>query len=213
MDCDGCKRERHHLVAERPLSRNLMPKVNSTARKWGQLAGENPALGVGLPEKTFIREKRMLAPDQIPRLLARLAEPVRTIGQLALWTGLRVGESVASAPCPYLALRSNRLCDCDLSARKPRRWYSQIGGAGPMATPTCCAGIWSPPAGASAPPAKLARLAANARYVASKGRRIAAGCAGAIGSREDFHHVRSLHAAAAQFAAGSGRKPCPIDGE
>lgn len=75
--------------------RNLMSKAFSTARKWRLLAGENPALGVELPTKTFVREKRMLAPDQIPRLLAELAEPVRSIVQLALWTGLRVGEILA----------------------------------------------------------------------------------------------------------------------
>lgn len=75
--------------------RNLMSKVFSSARKWGQLGGENPALSVELPEKTFVREKRMLAPKQIPRLLAELAGPVRIIVQLALWTGLRVGEILA----------------------------------------------------------------------------------------------------------------------
>lgn len=72
--------------------RNLTSKLFTTARKWGLFAGENPALAVELPEKTYVRERRMLAPDQIPRLLSELAEPVRMIAQLALWTGLRVGE-------------------------------------------------------------------------------------------------------------------------
>jgi integrase len=89
--------------------RNLTSKLFATARKWALFAGENPALAVELPKKTYVRERRMLAPDQIPRLLSELAEPVRSLVQLALLTGLRIGE--------LLALRWE---DLDLAAGKLR---------------------------------------------------------------------------------------------
>lgn len=72
--------------------RNLMSKIYATARKWGYFAGENPATGIELPEKKPVREKHVLTPEQIPKLLEILREPFRTMVLLGILTGLRVGE-------------------------------------------------------------------------------------------------------------------------
>ena len=74
--------------------RNLLSKVFATAKKWGHLAGENPASAVELPEKQSIREKRVLMPDEVTRLLAVLREPVYTMVLIAVLTGLRIGEII-----------------------------------------------------------------------------------------------------------------------
>jgi integrase len=75
--------------------RNLMSKIFITAKKWGFFAGDNPAIGVELPEKKAVREKHVLLPNQIPPLLAALSEPVRTMVLVGVLTGLRIGEILA----------------------------------------------------------------------------------------------------------------------
>jgi hypothetical protein len=75
--------------------RNLFSKLFTSAKKWGQYAGENPASSVELPEKHAARTSQVLMPEQIPQLLAQLREPVRTMVLLAVLTGLRVGEILA----------------------------------------------------------------------------------------------------------------------
>jgi hypothetical protein len=59
--------------------RNLLSKIFETAKKWGYYSGPNPAVGVELPEKIPVREKHILELEQVPRLLAVLGEPVRTM--------------------------------------------------------------------------------------------------------------------------------------
>jgi integrase len=72
--------------------RNLMSKIFACAKKWGHFAGENPAIGVDLPEKVPVREKHALSSPQCQLLLANLPEPVRTIALVGILAGLRVGE-------------------------------------------------------------------------------------------------------------------------
>lgn len=72
--------------------RNLLSKIFANAQEWGHFAGENPALAVELPEKHPAREKRVLMPEGVARLLAILREPVRTMVLIGVLTGLRVGE-------------------------------------------------------------------------------------------------------------------------
>jgi integrase len=72
--------------------RNLVSRVFERATKWNCFAGENPASGVSLPEKVPVRQKHVLTPEQIPRLLELLKEPVRTTVLLGILTGMRVGE-------------------------------------------------------------------------------------------------------------------------
>jgi integrase len=72
--------------------RNLLSKIFASAKKWGHFAGENPASIVELPEKQATREKRVLMPDEVTRLLAILREPVCTMVLIAVLTGLRIGE-------------------------------------------------------------------------------------------------------------------------
>ena len=72
--------------------RNLLSKIFASAKKWGHFAGENPASEVELPEKQPTREKRVLMPEDVTRLLAILREPVSTMVLIAVLTGLRIGE-------------------------------------------------------------------------------------------------------------------------
>ena len=102
--------------------RNLLSKIYANAIRWGHYGGVNPALGVELPEKQDVREKRILMPEEAMRLLRVLREPVRTMVLLAILTGLRIGE--------ILALRWQ---DVDVSGRElhvERAYYR-----GSMGTP------------------------------------------------------------------------------
>ncbi|MCI0351633.1 MAG: site-specific integrase [Acidobacteriales bacterium] len=72
--------------------RNLMSRLFTAAKKWGLSSRENPASGVELPEKRTVREKHVLTPEQVARLLGMLSEPCRTIVLLGILAGLRVGE-------------------------------------------------------------------------------------------------------------------------
>jgi integrase len=74
------------------LLRNLLSKIYRCAKKWGYFAGDNPASEIDLPQKKPVREKRVLMPSQIPKLLAILREPFRTMALVGILTGLRVGE-------------------------------------------------------------------------------------------------------------------------
>jgi integrase len=74
------------------LLRNLLSKIYRCAKKWGYFAGDNPASEIDLPQKKPVREKCVLTPQQIPRLLAILREPFRTMSLVGILTGLRVGE-------------------------------------------------------------------------------------------------------------------------
>jgi len=69
-----------------------MSKISATAKKWNYFAGDNPTLGVELPEKKYVREKHALSPEQIFRLLGLFREPFRTMFLVGIMTGLRVGE-------------------------------------------------------------------------------------------------------------------------
>jgi integrase len=72
--------------------RNLLSKIFVVAKRWGYFSGPNPVAGVELPEKIAVREKHVLTPEQITRLMDVLSEPVRTMVWLSLLTGLRIGE-------------------------------------------------------------------------------------------------------------------------
>jgi integrase len=72
--------------------RNLMSKIFASAKKWGHFAGDNPAIGIDLPEKVAVHERTALTPEQSKRLLLALQEPVRTMVLTGLVAGLRVGE-------------------------------------------------------------------------------------------------------------------------
>ncbi|HUS20186.1 MAG TPA: site-specific integrase [Terriglobales bacterium] len=69
-----------------------MSKIYKTAKKWNFFGGDNPALGVDLPPKKPVREKRILSQEQVPQLLAVLEEPARTMVLVGIRTGMRIGE-------------------------------------------------------------------------------------------------------------------------
>jgi integrase len=95
--------------------RNLMSRIYRTAKKWGFHAGENPVAEIELPPKKFVKEKRILTPEQIPALLSVLREPFRTMVLLAILTGLRVGE--------ILGLEWRDLNFKSAELRVNHRWY------------------------------------------------------------------------------------------
>jgi len=72
--------------------RNLMSRIFAMAKEWGYFSENNPANGVLLPEKKPLREKHVLSPDQISRLLMTMPDPCRTMFLLGVLTGLRIGE-------------------------------------------------------------------------------------------------------------------------
>jgi integrase len=72
--------------------RNLVSTIYTNAKKWRYFLGENPASGVQLPQKQAVREKHVLTPEQISKLFSILPEPIRTMVQVGILTGLRVGE-------------------------------------------------------------------------------------------------------------------------
>jgi integrase len=74
------------------LLRNLLSKIYRCAKKWGYFSGDNPASEIDLPQKKPVREKCVLMPPQITKLLAVLREPFRTMALVGILTGLRVGE-------------------------------------------------------------------------------------------------------------------------
>jgi integrase len=55
----------------------------------------NVAHGIRIRETDAKRERRFYTPPQVRQLLAELSEPSRTIVQLAVLTGLRIGEILA----------------------------------------------------------------------------------------------------------------------
>jgi integrase len=71
--------------------RNRLRKIFVVARNWGYVA-LNPVDEVQLPALCDVREKVVLTPEQMRRLLAELPEPHRTMALVAVLSGLRRGE-------------------------------------------------------------------------------------------------------------------------
>ncbi len=101
--------------------RNLVSKLFEMAKKWNYYSGDNPASGVSLPEKRPVREKHILQPDEIPCLLARLKEPVRTMVLLGILTGMRVGE--------ILGLRRKDVSFASAQIRVEQAYYRGLFGS------------------------------------------------------------------------------------
>jgi integrase len=72
--------------------RNLMSKIFADAKKFSYFGGDNPAIGVKLPEKVAVHVKRALSPQQVLQLIPELREPLRTMVLVGILAGLRVGE-------------------------------------------------------------------------------------------------------------------------
>lgn len=88
------------------------------AKKWGYFSGANPVAGVELPEKIAVREKHVLAPEQISRLMEVVPEPARTMVGLCLLTGLRIGE-VLGLPWNNVDLASGQIRSRKLVTAEP----------------------------------------------------------------------------------------------
>ena len=75
--------------------RHLFSRIFGRAKKWGYCPGDNPAIGLELPEKIPVREKHTLTLTQYQSLLGVLPEPTRTMFELGTLTGMRIGEILA----------------------------------------------------------------------------------------------------------------------
>lgn len=73
--------------------RTLLSKIFSVAMSWGWVS-ENPARGVKLPPMERRRTPKVLTIEEIHKLTEALVEPARTLVQLGLRTGLRIGELI-----------------------------------------------------------------------------------------------------------------------
>jgi len=71
--------------------RNRLRRIFGVAKSWGYIAS-NPADEVQLPALCDVREKVVLTPEQMRRLLAEMPEPYRTMVLVAVLSGLRRGE-------------------------------------------------------------------------------------------------------------------------
>ena len=74
--------------------RTALGKVLQAAVDWDYLE-ENSARGIRLGDRTPVRERAYLLPDQLSPLLNSLSEPCRTLVVIAVLTGLRIGELLA----------------------------------------------------------------------------------------------------------------------
>lgn len=95
--------------------RTILSAIFAAAKDWKMFEGENPAVGIRLGKKKFIREKRLLTGDQLRTLLAALPERPKFIVLLLFGLGLRISEA--------LGLRWQ---DVDFEAGTisiRRRWY------------------------------------------------------------------------------------------
>ena len=74
--------------------RNLMSGIFTKAQEWELLPDSfaNPMHRVKLPRKWEVRQKRILNPSQVMRVMARLQDPMWLINQTCLETGARVSE-------------------------------------------------------------------------------------------------------------------------
>lgn len=71
--------------------RNRLRKIFGVAKSWGYIES-NPAHEVQMPALCDVREKIVLTPEQMRRLLEELPEPYRTMALVAVLSGLRRGE-------------------------------------------------------------------------------------------------------------------------
>jgi len=74
--------------------RDVLSKIFETARSWGMVQ-TNPSRGAKLPPIERVRQSRVLASEEIGRLVQALREPARTVFFVGVTLGLRIGELLA----------------------------------------------------------------------------------------------------------------------
>ena len=77
----------HHLQC-------ALSKILGTAVEWGYIEA-NPVRMTRLPRRCRMSQKKVLTPEQLRLLLARLPEPSRSLVLVLTVTGLRIGELLA----------------------------------------------------------------------------------------------------------------------
>jgi integrase len=88
------KRQQDYAGSTVHSMRTTLSKVLKAAVDWGYL-DQNPARGIQIGDRTPVRERVFLMPQQIRLLLGALPEPCRTLVLLAVLTGMRIGELLA----------------------------------------------------------------------------------------------------------------------
>ncbi len=74
--------------------RAALGRVLGFAEEWGYIV-ENPTPKTKLPRRAYQPQKSVLTPDEIRLLISSIKEPARSVVQLLVLTGLRVGELLA----------------------------------------------------------------------------------------------------------------------
>ena len=74
--------------------RTLFGTVMAAAES-DDLIPANPVRKTRFPRRGLVRDRAQIAPEKIRELLAALSEPARSLAQLLVFTGLRIGELLA----------------------------------------------------------------------------------------------------------------------
>jgi integrase len=95
--------------------RSILSAIFTAAKDWKLWDGDNPSRGVRIGKKKFVREKRLLAVEQLRALLAALPDRLRFIVLIQFGLGLRISETLG------LKWRDIDFDQAKVSIR--RRWY------------------------------------------------------------------------------------------
>jgi integrase len=103
-------------VCEERGSEGVLSAIFTAAKDWRPWDGDNPTRGVRIGRKRLVREKRLLAVEELRALIAALAERPRFIVLIIFGLGLRISE--------VLGLRWKDIDFERKTATIRRRWYS-----------------------------------------------------------------------------------------
>jgi integrase len=92
--CLSALRQKGYAVATLRGARATLSTVLQAAVDRGYLE-KNPAHGIRIREAGARPQRRFYSPAQVRQLLVELTEPCRTVVQLAVLTGMRIGEILA----------------------------------------------------------------------------------------------------------------------
>lgn len=95
--------------------KGILSAIFTAAKDWGAFEGDNPTKGVRIGRKKYAREKRLLAVDDLRRLLAALEPREGFIVQIGFFLGLRISE--------ILGLKWQDIDFAEKTLTVCRRWY------------------------------------------------------------------------------------------
>jgi integrase len=95
--------------------KGILSAIFAAAKDWNLWEGDNPTTGVRIGKKKLVREKRLLAVEDLRKLIAALPDHVRFLVLLMFGLGLRISEALG------LRWRDIDFDAATLTVR--RRWY------------------------------------------------------------------------------------------